>query len=97
MPSGYSSGFTVPTTARRADEPLTGRRDGRIHTQAETGWRNIALTTAGVAVEPGELTVAVEVGESHRVGSVGHHPVPNQRAMYVTHLDAEGVLEPPSV
>ena len=29
----------LPTAAGRTDEPFPGRRDGRIHRQAETGWR----------------------------------------------------------
>ena len=71
----------VPTTAGRADEALTGRRDGCVHRKAEPGWRNIALTTTGIAVHPRKLAVAVEVGECDRLGSVGHHAAPNQSDM----------------
>ena len=68
----------APTTAGRADQAFAGRRDRRVHRKAETVWQNLALTTAGVAVYPGELAVAVKVGQGHGLGRVGHHAAPNQ-------------------
>jgi hypothetical protein len=86
----------LPTSAGRADETPTGRRDGRVHRQAEGSWRNIALTTTVVAIHPGELTVAVEVGEGDGLGSVGHHAASNERAMCAVHLDMQGASERPA-
>jgi hypothetical protein len=68
----------VPASAGRADEALAGRRDGRVHRQAEGSRRNVALTPACVAIHPGELTVEVEVGEGDGLWSVGHYAAPNE-------------------
>ena len=62
----------VPAAASRADEALSSLRDRRLKGQAQPRRRNITLTTAGVAVDPGELTIAVEDEEGHRFGYVSH-------------------------
>ena len=62
----------VPAAASRADEALTSLRDRRLEWEAQLRGRNITLTTAGIAVDPRKLTIAVEIGEGHSFGYVCH-------------------------
>jgi hypothetical protein len=62
----------VPAAASRADEALTSLRDRRLEWEAQLRGRNITLTTAGIAVDSGKLTIAVKIGEGHSFGYVCH-------------------------
>jgi hypothetical protein len=62
----------MTAAAGRADKALTSLRDRRLKREAQLRRRNITLTTAGVAVDPGKLTIAVVIGEGHRFVYVSH-------------------------